>query len=88
MDLKEIKLLFNYLENNREHLNSLHHEFIATLKKHYNATGVLTKRQVEGLYQIKDYIPSLVIKEDVSEPESDKYHAQYSSFDHMTPFRI
>lgn len=88
MDRQEIKILLNYLENNQEHLNTLQHEFIASLKEHYATTGVLTKRQVEFLYDSKEYIRSLILKEAVHESESDKYIAQYSSFDHLTAFNI
>ena len=88
MDSQEFKILLNYLENNREHLNTLQNEFITTLKENYNATGVITKRQVEFLYDSKEYIRSLVLKEAVRESESDKYVAQYSSFDHLTAFSI
>ncbi len=88
MDRQEIKILLNYLENNQEHLNTLQHEFIASLKEHYETTGVLTKRQVEFLYDSKEYIRSLILKEAVHESESDKYIAQYSSFDHLTAFNI
>jgi uncharacterized protein YbaR (Trm112 family) len=76
------------MENNQEHLPSLQHQFIVSLKEHYKSTGVLTKRQVECLYLIKDYIPSLALKETVYESESDKFQAQYSSFDYLTPFNM
>ena len=84
MDRQEFKILLNYLENNREHLNTLQNEFITALKDNYNATGVLTKRQVEFLSDTKEYLRSLVQKEAVHE----SYIAQYSSFDHLTPFVI
>lgn len=88
MDRKEINFLFNYLENNSRHLNSLQHEFVVSLKQHYKSTGVLTKRHVECLYVIKEYIPSLVPESAVYETESDKYPAQYSSVDYLTPFNM
>jgi len=88
MDRQEIKFLLNYLENHPENLNSLQHDFIVALKNHYNATGVLTKRQVECLYEIKEYVPSLVLKESVRESESYKYQAQYSSVDYLTSYKI
>ena len=88
MDRLEFKILLNYLENNQEHLSTLQHEFIASLKEHYETTGVLTKRQVEFLYDLKEYIGSLVLEEDVRETDSDKYAAQYSSFDHSTTFNL
>jgi hypothetical protein len=88
MDRQEINILINYVDNNREHLNTLEHEFIASLKKNYNATGVLTKRQVEFLYDVKDYIQSMVSEKAVFKSESEIYAAQYSSFDHLTPFNL
>jgi hypothetical protein len=88
MDRQEIKSLLNYLENNRENLNSLHRELLASLKEHYTATMFLTKRQVEYLYEMKEYITSPGLEEAVYESESLKYQAQYSSFDHLTSFRI
>ena len=83
MDRQEIKILINYLENNRKHLNSLQHEFITSVKENYKTTGVITPRQVECLYAMKEYIPSIVLTdaESVHESEPDKYQAQYSSFD-------
>jgi len=71
-----------------EHLNSLQHEFISSVKEYYRSTGVLSKRQVECLYQIKEYIPSLVLEEAVYESESGQYQAQYSTFDYLTPFNM
>lgn len=88
MDRQEFKLLLNYLENNRVHLNTLQHKFIDSLKDNYNATGVLTKRQVEFLHDTKEYIRSLVLEKSVHESESEKYAAQYSSFDHMTQYKL
>lgn len=88
MNLKEIKFLLNYLENNPKHLNSLQHKFIASSLELYRSTGVLTKRQVECLNVMKEYIPSLVSGEAVYESESDTYQAQYSSFDSLTPFKL
>jgi hypothetical protein len=88
MNRQEIKFLLNYLENNPEHLNSLQHEFIASSKEHFKSTGVLTKRQRDCLYEIKEYIPSRIREKAVHESESDKYQAQYSSFDCLTSFNI
>ena len=88
MERQEINFLFNYLVNNQKHLNSLQNEFITSLKNHYNSTGVLTQRQVECLFAIKEYVPSLVMEEVFYESESDKYQAQYSSFDSSIPFNI
>lgn len=88
MDRKEFKFLLNFLETNREHLNTLQLEFLSSLKKNYNATGVLTKRQVEFLYDAKEYIRYNVLEKSVYESEADKYQAQYSSFDHYTPFKM
>ena len=88
MDRQEIKYLINYLDTNLKHLNSLQYEFFASLKKQYQSTGFLTKRQVEGLYDMKEYIPSQEMTEAVYESESDKYQNLYSSFDSLTPFTI
>jgi len=88
MERQEIKFLFNYLENNRKHLNSLQHKFIASSNEHYNATMVLTKKQVECLYDMKEYILSTVLEQAVYESGSDIYQAQYSSFDHLTAFKM
>jgi hypothetical protein len=88
MDRQEFKFLLNYLENNREHLNTLQHKFIVSLKDNYNATGVLTKKQVEFLYDTNEYIRSQVLEMSVHESESDRYAAQYSSFDHFTQYKI
>ena len=81
MDRKEIYFLLNYLEDNLKELNSLQHEFINSLKVQYRSTGVLTQRQVESLYAIKEHIPSPAPDKSVNESDSDTYHAQYSSFD-------
>jgi hypothetical protein len=88
MDRHEIKFLLNYLESNPAYLNSLQLEFIVALKEHYKWTGVLTKKQEECLNDIKGHIPSLVLEETVYESESDKYQAQYSSCDFLTPFNM
>jgi hypothetical protein len=88
MDRKEINNLLNYVENNRVHLNSLQNEFITSLQENYNKTGVLTKRQVEFLQDVKEYITSIYIGNPVYESDSDKNAAQYSSFDHLSVFRI
>jgi hypothetical protein len=87
MNRQEIKFILNYLENNPEHLNTLKYEFLVTLKKQYNTTGVLTKTQAEFLYDIKEYISQAPDKA-VFESESDNYRAQYSSFDHLSAFKI
>lgn len=88
MDNQEIKFLLSYLISNGKYLNSLQHEFLASSKKTYNATGVLTQRQVECLYDLKDNIPAQVIDETVIKSESDLYQAQYSSFDHLSAFNV
>jgi len=84
MDRKEIYFLLNYLENNMKELNSLQHEFINSLKTQYRSTGVLTQRQVESLYAIKEHILSPVLEKSVIESDSDTYQAQYSSLDSTT----
>jgi hypothetical protein len=81
MDRKEIFFLLNYLENNLKELNSLQHAFIVSLKAQYRSTGVLTQRQVESLYAIKEHILSPSLEKSVPESDSDTYHAQYSSLD-------
>jgi hypothetical protein len=86
MDRHEIRFLLNYLENNPVFLNSLQYDFIVALKDHYKWTGVLTKKQEECLNDIKGHIPSLSLEE--AECESDKYPAQYSSFDFSMPFNM
>jgi hypothetical protein len=88
MDRQEIKFLLNYLENNLKHLNTLQHNFFASLKANYRATGVMTKRQVEGLHEIKEYIRSLNMRESVYESESDKYQSLYSSFDSLVQYNM
>ena len=88
MNRQEISILLNYLDNNQEHLNTLQHEFMTSLKKNYSSTGVLTKRQLEFNYDLKDYIQSLLMERSVYKSESDKYVAQYSSFDHFTSFNM
>jgi uncharacterized protein (DUF2132 family) len=88
MDRHEIKFLLNYLENNPAYLNSLQYEFIVKLKENYRWTGVITKKQVECLNDIKGYLPFYSQKQTVHETESDKYQAQFSSFDHFTTFKI
>ena len=86
MDRQEIKLLFNYLENNTKHLTSLQHKFITSLREHYRSTGFLTKNEVECLYGMKEYMVSVFSEEaeDIYGSEHDKYQAQYSTFDYGT----
>lgn len=79
MDRQNIKSLFNYLESNSEHLNSLQNKFITSVRENYRNTGVLTQRQLESLHHIKESVPSLAMAE--SDYGSDQYQAQYSSFD-------
>ncbi|MGE5419916.1 MAG: hypothetical protein ACM3UT_07000 [Chloroflexota bacterium] len=58
MDYKEIKQLFNYLENNRNHFSSLQLEFIDSLRKQYKVTGLLTSVQSESLIDLREKINS------------------------------
>jgi hypothetical protein len=88
MARKEIILLLNYLENKRGYLSPIQFEYITSLKKHYQATDVLTKSQVEWLYEMKEFIPSHGLKKAVNETESENYQAQYSSFDHFSAYRL
>ena len=57
MEVNEIKDLFSYLEHNQKHLKPLENEFIASLKRYYKYTGVLTLRQYNCLNDIKEFIP-------------------------------
>jgi hypothetical protein len=82
MDRHEIKLLLNYLENNLKHLTSLQCKFIVSLKERYRMTGVLTPKEEESLKEIEELISSQ--EAEVVGAESDKYQAQYSSFDYGT----
>ncbi len=84
MERQEIKTLFNYLESNRKQLNTLQNEFLASSKNIYNATRVLTQRQIESLNDMKDLISPPIIKEIIF--ENEPYRAQYSSFDHLSPY--
>ena len=88
MDRQEIKHLLNILENNSKYLTSLQHKFIASLKEHYKSTGFLTKKEVECLYDINEYLPSVLNEETeaVYGADADKYMAQYSSFDYGTSY--
>ena len=88
MDRQEIKLLLNHLENNPKHLTSLQYKFITSLKEHYRSTGFLTKKEVECLYDLKEYLPSAISEETEAGygSDADKYLAQYSSFDYGTSY--
>ena len=54
IEFKEIRGIFNYLENNQKHLTSSQNEFIKSLKKYFRWKGNLTTRQTECLISIKD----------------------------------
>jgi hypothetical protein len=85
MDRREIKLLLNYLDSNVKHLSSLQCKFIASLKERYRMTGVITQKEMECLTEMQEMIPSLIKQEaEVYGAESDRYQAQYSSFDYGT----
>jgi len=84
MDRQEIKLLFNILENNPKHLTPLQYKFLASAKDHYRFTGFLTKKEVDSLYEMKEAITEET--EAVYGSDSDKYLAQYSSFDYGTSY--
>ncbi|HEX2976754.1 MAG TPA: hypothetical protein VHO68_12535 [Bacteroidales bacterium] len=81
MDRKEIRLLFNYLVSNSKHLTPLQEEYMLSLKEQYSLTGVLTKRQIESLVEIKEFIPSNTSEEP---DQAYEYQAQYSGFDYGT----
>jgi hypothetical protein len=57
MNYYEIRGLFSYLEDNRDHLNSLQSDFITNLKDHYKKTGIVTPGNIESLLAIKEKIP-------------------------------
>lgn len=82
MDRQEIKFLLNYTENYQGHLNSLQLNFLVTLKNLFNATGVLTRKQVEFLYEIKESIPAHSSEESVLQPEYYNYPAQYATINY------
>lgn len=86
MDRQEIRLLFSYLFSNSKSLTSLQRQFVSSLNDQYRLTGVLTKRQTECLSELKDFIESDLSQEAEAayETDSDKYQAQYSSFDYGT----
>jgi hypothetical protein len=85
MDRQQIKLLFSYLFSNSKKLTSLQHKFVSSLNEQYRLTGVLTKRQTESLCELRDYIESVLNEPEMAyEGETDKYIAQYSSFDYST----
>ena len=88
MDRQELNLLFKYLESNPKHLTLLQYKFITSLKENYKLTGFLRKREVERLHEIKEYIPSAISEEaeTVYGTDTDKYQAQYSSFDYGTSY--
>ena len=78
MNRKEIKFILTYLDSNRENLDTFQYEFLATLKKQYNATGVLTIKQAEFLDVFKVYIPSLAPVKVVYNSEPEKFEAELS----------
>jgi hypothetical protein len=57
MNYYEIRGLFSYLEDNRDHLSSLQNDFVAYLKDHYKKTGIITPGNIESLVTIKEKIP-------------------------------
>jgi hypothetical protein len=57
MNYYEIRGLFSYLEDNRDHLNSLQSEFVTYLKDQYKRTGLVTPGNIESLVAIKEKIP-------------------------------
>jgi hypothetical protein len=56
MGNKEIKKVFNYLEENRGLLTSSQFEFIKSLKKYFKWKKGLTTRQIECLVSLKENI--------------------------------
>lgn len=84
MDRQEIKLLFSFLFNNSKELTSLQNKFVSSLNDQFRLTGVITKRQSECLNELKDLIDCNKEYEAAFTADSDKYQAQYSSFDYGT----
>lgn len=56
MGNKEIREVFEFLEENQKSLTQYQLEFIKSLKKYYKWKGNLTERQIECLVSLKDYI--------------------------------
>jgi hypothetical protein len=86
MDRQEIKFLLNFLEDNRKHINPLQYAFVTSLRRQFNDTAVLTQKQIESLFDIKELIQPPSMAENILEQES--YRAQYSSFDHLSQHNI
>jgi hypothetical protein len=58
MSHTEIKTLFNYLENNREHLSRIQNDFVTEVRNKYKWTGIITARQIESLLDIQSTVPA------------------------------
>lgn len=56
MGNKEIREVFEFLEENRKSLTQYQLEFIKSLKKYYKWKGHLTERQIECLVGLREYI--------------------------------
>jgi hypothetical protein len=56
MGNKEIRKVFNYLEENQKHLTTSQSEFIKSLKKYFKWKKGLTTRQIECLVSLKENI--------------------------------
>lgn len=54
MGTKEMRQIFNYLEDNQKHLTSSQYEFVKSLRKYFKWKGNLTPRQIECLISIKE----------------------------------
>lgn len=76
MSHSEIKLLFKYLDDNKEQLVSLQKEFLVKLKNQYKFTGLLTPTQIENLIIIKEKVHYAM--ENSSVPDEDFFSGLYS----------
>jgi len=56
MSTREIREVFEFLNENQKDLTPYQIDFIRSLKKYYRWKGSLTSRQVECLVSLKDYL--------------------------------
>jgi hypothetical protein len=54
MESREIRQIFNYLDNNSKHLTSSQAEFVKSLRKYFRWKGNLTQKQADCLISIKE----------------------------------
>jgi hypothetical protein len=60
MGKKEIREVFDFLDENRKSLTPYQVEFIQSLKKYYKWKGHLSERQIECLVSLKEYLMATV----------------------------